>query len=476
MPGWEQLVAHVRHGAEVRTHSGRVQSGDVFVALPGTRTDGASYIPHAVEKGAAWVVHSRQIRSQSTPGVCFLAHPDVSAALGRLARVRYGTDKLRPFLIGITGTNGKTTVSYMVEHLVHRAGKSCGVLGTINYRWQDVEREASLTTPGCLELHAMVAQMAEDGVDVACMEVSSHALDQERTAGLEFDLTVFTNLTQDHLDYHQDMEAYFQSKSKLFSPFSCASVLNFDNPWGRRLAEVAAAGCGFSLTGDQVPGWPCLRGRIQHMDRTGQVLEMEDPRIGTWTLRSELAGRHNASNLLAAQAVGLELGLGADHLKALEDFSGPPGRLQRIEGPRGQHVFVDYAHTPDALVNVLSALKELDFDRLFVVFGCGGDRDPGKRPLMGEAVARFADVAVLTSDNPRHEDPEQIMQAVLPGLAGCPRVVSEPDRRKAIQWALRTIGPRDALLIAGKGHECTQQIGDRKIPFRDEQVVVEYWT
>ncbi len=471
---WEDLLHSVQTGAEIRTHSGQVKPGDVFVALPGTQTDGSLYIPQAVQNRAAWVVypeHIRPVRRESE--VRFVPCRDVVSALGQLAAARYRTDCSRPFLIGITGTNGKTTVSYLIEHLFRSAGQECGVIGTISYRWKGRERAADLTTPGCLDLHAMLAQMAAEGVEVACMEVSSHALAQRRTAGLVFDLTVFTNLTQDHLDYHQDMESYFQVKSQLFTATRSPSVLNFDDPYGYRLAEWARPGRGFSLTKKRIMGWPCLQGRVERLDRTGQVLIMEDENHGTWSLRSGLVGRHNACNLLTAQAVGLELGLEPRQLLSLESFTGPPGRLQRIFNPQGLDIFVDYAHTPDALDNVLSTVKELDFERLFVVFGCGGNRDPGKRPLMGRAVARHADVAVLTSDNPRHEDPEQIMQSVLPGLKGCPRVKLLADRRQAILWALEALGPKDALIIAGKGHECTQQIGDLKRPFSDEQVALE---
>jgi len=471
---WQELLGYVQQGANLHTHSGSVRPGDVFVALPGSKTDGAQYIPQAVANGAAWIVHPGHVQpEQVSAGVRFVACPDTGSALGTLAAARYQTDRKRPLLIGITGTNGKTTVSYLVEHLWRFRKKECGIIGTISYRWKGQEKTADLTTPGCLDLHAMVAQMSQDGVDAVCMEVSSHALDQQRTAGLNFDLAVFTNLTQDHLDYHQDMEAYYQVKSRLFTDSNCPSIVNFDDPFGRRLAGLARLGRGYSLTGTEIRGWPSLQGRIEHMLGTGQIVTMQDNSKKTWTLRSKLVGRHNASNLLAAQAVGLELGCDPEELTALESFSGPPGRLQRIENSSGLHVFVDYAHTPDALDNVLTSLEELDFERLFVVFGCGGDRDPGKRPLMGQAVAKHADVVVLTSDNPRHEDPEQIMHQVLPGLADCPRVMCNPDRRQAICTALESLGPKDALLIAGKGHECTQQIKDQKLPFSDEHVVLE---
>ncbi|MFO7876549.1 MAG: UDP-N-acetylmuramoyl-L-alanyl-D-glutamate--2,6-diaminopimelate ligase [Desulfovermiculus sp.] len=472
---WDELLKYVRQGAEVRTHSQQVQPGDVFVALPGAHTDGSDYIPQAVDRYAAWVVHPQHFKPGRTEArVRFWASPDPGNALGALAAAKHKTDERKPFLVGITGTNGKTTVSYLTEHLLRSAGKECGVLGTISYRWKGKERHADLTTPGCLELHAMLAEMAEDGVEVVCMEVSSHALDQQRTAGLAFDLAVFTNLTQDHLDYHQDMETYFQVKSRLFTTPPWASILNLDDEYGLRLAGLSKPGRGYSLNNVEVSDWPCLQGSVLQMERAGQVLGLHEQRVGQWSLRSGLVGRHNASNLLAAQAIGLELGLGPQDFKALESCAGPPGRLQRVPNKLGLHVFVDYAHTPDALNNVLSALKELNFQRLIVVFGCGGDRDPGKRPLMGQAVARHADLAVLTSDNPRHEDPEQIMHGVMPGLQGCPQVMRNPDRRQAIYMGLEATGPLDALVIAGKGHECTQQIGDQKLPFSDVQVVREY--
>ncbi|MFP4033979.1 MAG: UDP-N-acetylmuramoyl-L-alanyl-D-glutamate--2,6-diaminopimelate ligase [Desulfovermiculus sp.] len=475
LSSWDELLEYVRQGAGVRTHSQQVEPGDVFVALPGTHTDGSAYIPQAVARHAAWVVHSNHFTpSAGEARVRFLACPDPGKTLGTLAAAKYKTDQKKPFLIGITGTNGKTTVSYLTEHLLRSAGKECGVLGTISYRWKGRERHADLTTPGCLELHAMLAEMAEEGVEVVCMEVSSHALDQQRTAGLAFDLAVFTNLTQDHLDYHQDMETYFQVKSRLFATASWSSILNFDDTYGLRLAGLSTPGRGYSLNKREVSNWPCLQGDVQQMERSGQVLGLNERGMGQWSLRSRLVGRHNASNLLAAQAIGLELGLGPKDFRVLESCSGPPGRLERVSNSQGLHVFVDYAHTPDALDNVLSALKELNFQRLIVVFGCGGDRDPGKRPLMGEAVARHADLAVLTSDNPRHEDPEQIMHGVMPGLQSCPQVMRNPDRRKAIYMGLEATGPLDALVIAGKGHECTQQIKEKKMPFSDVQVVREY--
>ena len=472
---WLELEASIRRGARLCTHSGQVGPGDVFVALPGLSHDGSVHIPKAVQQGAAWVVHPSGVHPQcSQPGVRFVSVSNIHAALGRLAGIMYGTDQARPLLVGVTGTNGKTTVTYMLEHILKAAGKRTGVLGTISYRWPGQEQEAALTTPGCLDLHAMLAKMAQAGVEVACMEVSSHALSQHRLAGLEFDLAVFTNLSQDHLDYHQDMDSYFQVKAGLFQGPRVRSVLNIDDAYGRELLAVGRPGRCFTTCGRSVRGWPCVQGKVEAMSRQGQVLCLRQEEQ-TWGLRCSLVGRHNASNLMAAQAAGLELGLDHRAFASLQSLNGPPGRLQRIENSQGLHVFVDYAHTPDALDNVLTAVADLDFERIIVVFGCGGDRDPGKRPLMGQAVARHAHLAVLTSDNPRHEDPEAIMDAVMPGLQGGVQVIREVNRRRAIALALQEMGPLDALIIAGKGHEGTQQIGDRKVLLKDAQVVREWF-
>jgi UDP-N-acetylmuramoyl-L-alanyl-D-glutamate--2,6-diaminopimelate ligase len=307
------------------------------------------------------------------------------------------------------------------------------------------------------------------------MEVSSHALDQDRVAGLTFSAAAFTNLTQDHLDYHKDMESYFQAKRKLFTRYLAASgraVVNFDDPYGARLAATLPGCVGYGL-GTFTPGnWRPLLGEIRRHDGAGMTLSVFFEGA-TWEVASPLIGRHNAQNLLTAMGVGLALGLSPADMRALSGFGGVPGRLERVDNARGLHVFVDYAHSPDALENVLRAVREVTAGRLFVVFGCGGDRDRTKRPLMGAAVSRYADVAVLTSDNPRHEDPVAIMADARPGLSGAARVLEDPDRRAAIASALDEMGPDDVLVVAGKGHEAYQQIGDEKLPFHDATVVRE---
>jgi UDP-N-acetylmuramoyl-L-alanyl-D-glutamate--2,6-diaminopimelate ligase len=335
-----------------------------------------------------------------------------------------------------------------------------------------------MTTPDCWTLHQALAQMREDGVELVCMEVSSHALAQQRTAGLDFEVAVWTNLSQDHLDYHQDMEAYFQAKARLFTPGKPSlrhRVINIDDAYGHRL-YARCKGLAYSLeaepAGQRQAGGALLRGQVRACTRKGLELTMElDGQ--TWELQSGLVGRYNAANLLAAQGAGLCLGLRPKDLAVLRGFAGVPGRLERVGNRHELDIFVDYAHTPDALENVLSTLRALCRQRLIVVFGCGGDRDRSKRALMGQAVCRWADMAVLTSDNPRHEKPEAIMEDVRPGLAECPRVISDPDRRQAIGLALEWMRPGDVLLVAGKGHESTQQTGDTTISFHDPTVIRE---
>ena len=472
---WERLITEAAQGRNIRTHSGKVRSGDIFVALPGEKVHGVAFLSQALEQGASWaVVPADADLSQEQEGR-IVRHSDPRQALGELARARYGTNRISASLIGITGTNGKTTVSYLVEHLFRENGFRVGVMGTISYRWQGHEEQAGLTTPDCLTVHETLQRMEGSGVELICMEVSSHALEQHRLAGIAFDAALFLNLTQDHLDYHQDMEAYFQSKSRLFAHHlrdGCKAVVNCDDPYGRRLLREQGMQRGFGMrTGCLDLSW-CLQGRLLQADREGLRLEMAHGGR-SWELNSPLVGVHNGSNLLAAQAIGLALGLDERQLQTLSDFRGVPGRLEWVANPAGLHVFVDYAHTPDALENVLLSLGELDFSRIIVVFGCGGDRDRRKRPLMGHVVSTYADVAVLTSDNPRHEDPRAIMEDVLPGMDGRARLLQEVDRRRAIERALDDLGPDDVLLIAGKGHEAYQQIGDSKLPFSDTGVVQE---
>ncbi|WP_165079075.1 MULTISPECIES: UDP-N-acetylmuramoyl-L-alanyl-D-glutamate--2,6-diaminopimelate ligase [unclassified Desulfovibrio] len=477
---FEALLAAVRAGErpgvrEVRADSRQVCPGDIFVAVPGASEDGSRFIPEAVAAGAGIVVcRPEAAQGAGSPSCRFIAHEDPREALWRLAAARWHTEELPLRVVGITGTNGKTTTAALLEHLFTAAGYRVGVLGTVTYRWPGHSEAAPLTTPDPLSLHAMLARMAEAGVDMVFMEVSSHALAQQRVSGLPFAGAAFTNLTQDHLDFHENMESYFKAKARLFLELPRADkamAVNADDPWGRRLLELCPTALSYGL-GRGAPGRRHLWGELLSSGTGGTHLRMH---LGgeEWELRSPLVGAFNAANLLTAQAMALELGLAPAAMGALEDFNGVCGRLERVDNPQGLHVFVDYAHTPDALVNVLTALRVAGFARIVTVFGCGGNRDRTKRPLMGEAVARHADVAVLTSDNPRNEEPEAILEDVLPGLAGAREVVVEADRRAATARALAMLGREDALLIAGKGHEDYQIIKGVKHHYSDQEVVRE---
>ncbi|WFS61984.1 UDP-N-acetylmuramoyl-L-alanyl-D-glutamate--2,6-diaminopimelate ligase [Pseudodesulfovibrio thermohalotolerans] len=477
---FESLLEKAKKGLVVRTDSRKLQDGECFVAMPGAKVRGVDYIPDALNNGARYVVAPEAAHDLVAPVVedravaVYVENPAV--ALGELARAYFHLLDRDLKLVAVTGTNGKTTTSYIIEHLLASSGLKVGVLGTVNYRWPGFTMDAPLTTPDCWMIHELLFNMKKADVDVAVMEVSSHALDQYRVAGLDFDAAVFTNLTQDHLDYHGDMETYFGAKAKLFAEYprlNKAAVINYDDPYGRRLLADCDNGIGYGI-GDPsgIGEKPLLKGRILSM--TGQGMEIEISwKNKTWVVKSPLVGSFNALNLLAAQAVGLQLGLSGKDMRKLATFPGVPGRLERVMNDRNLDIFVDYAHTPDALENVQRTLKELDFKRLITVFGCGGDRDRTKRPLMAQSAARYADVAVLTSDNPRTEDPAAIMDDARPGLAEARHVMENPDRAEAIKMAVAEMEPGDALLIAGKGHEDYQIIGTTKRHFSDKEAALK---
>ena len=482
---WNELLALVGRGLMVRTDSREVRPGEVFVLMPMAGERSGAFLAQALGNGAAWIVAGPGVALPQEPSyepeARLMTVPDAADALGQLAAKYFRTHRQAMQVVAITGTNGKTTITYLLEGLLAAAGRKVGVLGTVSYRWPGACIEANLTTPGCWRLHELFARMSADGVDTVVMETSSHALHQKRVAGLEFNAAVLINLTQDHLDYHGDFEGYYQAKKLLFTGYPCTDkfkAANADDPYGQRLLSELPEAVGFTLAGTAAPaGNRMLHGTMTSCTGKGVSLRMEfEGRC--WTLDSGLVGAHNASNLMAAQAVGLGLGLNATDMQALSPFTGVPGRLERVANDQGLDIFVDYAHTPDALINVLRALRALDFTRVLTVFGCGGDRDRTKRPLMGQAVAGLSDVAILTSDNPRHEDPLAIMADVRPGLqnglasnATNLTIIEEPDRYTALCLAIAQLRPGDALLVAGKGHESYQQIGDVKHPFSDVEAV-----
>lgn len=466
-----------RDQIEPRADSREVRPGDIFVALDGARADGAAFIPDAARSGAAYVVCPRQSASAAAaaaPEAVIVEVDDPRTALWQLAQARWRTDESQLKIIGVTGTNGKTTCAWLLEHYFTATGHKTGMIGTIDYRWPGHDEAAPLTTPGPLKLHSTLAMMRASGVDTVVMEVSSHALAQQRVCGLDFAGAIFTNLTQDHLDFHHEMENYFRSKAKLFFALPLADKamsINSDDRYGRRLLELAPAALSYGLHGT-LPGRRHLHGEIVSLDPKGMKLKM---RLGSaeWELQTRLIGEYNALNLLAVQGIALALGGRQEDLKCLESFNGVPGRLERVDNSQGLHIFVDYAHTPDALVNAIKALRFAGFKRVVTVFGCGGDRDRDKRPLMGKAVAENSDVAILTSDNPRSEAPEAIMRDVKPGLAKARHVLFEVDRKTATERGIQLLGPDDALLIAGKGHENYQIIGTERHHYSDQEVVKE---
>ena len=485
----KKLVGLASEGkARPRVHSDKVEAGDAFVLLPPSVPGGKSgldFAPEAARRGAKWLIASEAYAAGLAglaPNTEIIVVDNPRRALGELARAYYHTGEYKGRIIGITGTNGKTTCAYLLESLLAAQGERVAVLGTVNYRWPGVKRVSSLTTPGCLELHEMLKEIREAGVSSTIMEVSSHALDQERVAGLDFQAALLTNLTQDHLDYHSGVEDYYQAKAKLFKSTTDGGfpkenkfkTANSDDCYGLRvLAESPGPfgkGISFGLKLVDIPRSFHLLGKILEISPSGVRLQQEF-KGQKWELHSPLVGTFNAMNLLAVQALGLGLGLDVPALKALENFAGVPGRLERVSG-KGLDAFVDYSHTPDALEKAIKALREAGFKRVITVFGCGGNRDKIKRPLMGRAACEGSDIAVLTSDNPRKEDPAAIMRDVLPGMSG--EYFSIVDRREATAKAVSLMKPGDALLVAGKGHEDYQVIGEEKIFYSDQSVLREF--
>jgi UDP-N-acetylmuramoyl-L-alanyl-D-glutamate--2,6-diaminopimelate ligase len=442
--------------------SRRVGPGALFFCVPGEKVDGHEFAAAAVESGAAALVVERELPGFGVPQVVV---GDARAAMAPMAARFFGdpTGELR--VAGITGTNGKTTTAFLLREILEAAGLRCGLLGTVKQVVGGVEEEVERTTPEAIDLQRTFRRMA-DGGDAACaMEVSSHALVLHRCDAVEFDVALFTNLTQDHLDFHAGMEEYFESKRRLFETGPKAAIVNVDDPYGRRLAEefecvtFSAAGAAADLVAGDVG-----------LGARGVEFTVRDVRV-----EARLPGDFNVANALGAFAAALALGIEpADAAKGLAQAGPPPGRFEPVDEGQPFTVLVDYAHTPDSLENVLRAARRLGDGRVISVFGAGGDRDRGKRPLMGRAGAVLSDLAIVTSDNPRSEDPETIVAEVAAGAANGKTVEIEVDRRAAIALALGEARPGDTVVIAGKGHEQGQEFeAGRKIPFDDRVVARE---
>ncbi len=463
--------------AGLTQNSSAVLPGSVFFAVRGHRADGHAFAESALAKGAAVVVVEREDVHQAHPRTLLVKSTRRQVGLSAARWFGRPTEKLK--LVGITGTNGKTTTSYLLRELWDRAGIVSGMLGTVEYLVGNEVIPSNLTTPDALSLQELFHRMGTAKVTHAAMEVSSIALDQARTAGCAFDTAVFTNLTQDHLDYHHTMEAYYLAKLRLFNeaPLKTA-VINEDDPWGARLLKETTAPhrFGFSLLDPKASFYV----HSIRFEKAGTRARLRTP-VGELDLSLALIGRHNLYNvtgtLAAAHALGMDLKVSA---AALATAHGAPGRLERVmHGESYPHIFVDYAHTDDALRNLLSAVRDLRGTgpgRIVTVFGCGGDRDRTKRPKMAEAASTLSDVTIATSDNPRTEDPEKIVDDVEVGIERSQteyhRVV---NRREAIHMALKLATPEDIVVIAGKGHETYQIVGTEKFPFDDREVVREYY-
>lgn len=452
----------------IYTDSRKVGENGMFIAVPGLVYDGHDYIDDAVNRGASVIV---AMRENSAHRDITIVVPGTRELAGLLSARFYGDPASRMTTVGVTGTNGKTTVTYLLEAVFVQAQRTPGVIGTLSYRWAGHEENAVRTTPDSIELQELLCRMADAGGDAVIMEVSSHALSLHRTAGMLFDAAVFTNISRDHLDFHGTAAAYRDAKAQLFTQLKAGgiAVINRDDPAAERMLQAASERTvtygrsetsDYRITAEEITGSGC-RYRLRH---NGEDIEVA----------TQLTGGFNIANTAAAVVTGVELGLDLEAvLQGIGAVAGVPGRMQRVCPGAPFQVLVDYAHTPQALGNVLSAVREFTKRRVLVVFGCGGDRDRGKRQEMGRIAADLADLVFITNDNPRSEDPEAIIAEILAGTDADRGITVIPDRREAIKEAMKNAQKGDSLLIAGKGHEAIQIIGDRRVPFSDIDVAEE---
>lgn len=455
-----------------------VTAGSLFVAVKGERVDGHDFIEQAIKAGAGAVIAQAPVASGAFP---FVLVADSRKALGLFGSRFYGDPSARLKMIGVTGTNGKTTTTYLCKSLLEGIGRKVGLIGTVGYQIGQETFPASHTTPGALDLQQLLAKMVESGLDATVMEVSSHALALDRASGCEYDVAVFTNLTQDHLDFHHTMDEYFEAKLKLFTGLAGGqktgkrAIVNMDDPRGNAIR----AACPVPVWGYALQNKAELKAEGMRLSLSGTTFTAATP-AGSFRIESRLVGEHNVYNLLGAIGVALHEGATADQIcEAASHITNVPGRFERVLSGQDFTVVVDYAHTEDALVRLLTAAQVLKTDRIITVFGCGGDRDRGKRPKMGRAAVEYSDVVVLTSDNPRTEDPMAILREVEVGVREALAHRSHvqyrlvPDRREAIGAAIREAHRGDMVLIAGKGHEDYQIIGTKKFHFDDREVARE---
>lgn len=460
--------------------SRKVTPGCCFVAVKGTQFDGHSAIAEVIAKGAAAVVAETPATAEAQEkGIMWTQVPDTHLADGVLMSAWHGFPSTNMVVLGVTGTNGKTTISYLTNAIFRSTWQRAGLIGTVLYDDGAKRTPSHNTTPGCAELQQMFADMVKNGCRAAVMEVSSHALHQQRTAGTEFRVGIFTNLTQDHLDYHGTMENYYQAKKLLFTRMAeskdskATAVINMDDAYGRRLAEELRPIMRVRTFGEHddadfraVPKLMTLKGSQYELHYQGK----------SYLVRTPLIGEFNLSNSLAALAGAVAAGVNLrDAINCLAQSPQVPGRLELVSSVNNVQCFVDYAHTPDAVENACRTMKNLcRSGRLITIFGCGGDRDRTKRPLMGEAAARYSDLCLVTSDNPRSEDPEAIIDEIMPGIPA-DKQHRITDRREAIRAALELAKPGDVILIAGKGHENYQIFATETIDFSDRDEVLAFY-
>lgn len=473
----------VTHEVEVRRiqyDSRKVERGDCFVAIRGVGTDGHAFAQEAFQKGASVVVLERDDAVPDAlcmhAGVVKIVVSDSRKALARLSSNFYGNPSKKMRVVGVTGTNGKTTSTHLIQSILEAAGETVGLIGTIEYRLGTESVPATHTTPESLELNELMARMAAAGCTSVSMEISSHALDQSRVYGIDFRAAAFTNLTQDHLDYHKTMEEYFKAKKILFDSLSPESwaVTNRDDDWGRKLfASSRSHSLSYGFDGEAdvrvVSAELSLRGTGISVNYGGETISLSTP----------LVGRFNVYNVLTASTVCLALGVPVEFIRrGVANLPVVRGRFERISSPAGWTAIIDYAHTPDALEKCLRTIHDIlpkqRNGRIITVFGAGGDRDKTKRPLMGAVAADLSDLVIVTSDNPRTEDPESIINDVLGGVPAGSEVMRDADRRKAVEKALELAVPDDVVLVAGKGHEDYQVIGKEKTHFSDREIVEEF--
>ena len=482
IPNIVQMPSHPALEAEVKgvcTNSHACQPGDLFIGMPGTRVDGGEFWESAIASGAIAALISPQAAEKHPPlaqgeqreSACVISASDMNTACAQAAAAFYDYPAKQLKLIGVTGTNGKTTTTHLIEFLIAHTQLPTALFGTLYARWPGFEQTAVHTTPFAVELQQQLKSAVEAGCQLGVMEVSSHALAQGRVMGCPFEVAVFTNLTQDHLDFHRDLDDYFAAKALLFSPdyLQGRAVINVDDTYGRQLVG--------QLHPEQIWRYSVQNASADlwtsnlNYEPTGVSGMLHTP-VGEVPFSLPLVGQYNLSNMLAAVGAVLHLGLNLESVvEALPQFPGVPGRMERVQIQPEQDVsvIVDYAHTPDSLENLLKAARPFIPGKMICVFGCGGDRDRTKRPKMGKIAAELADVAVVTSDNPRTEDPKRILQDILEGVPSSVEPIVICDRATAIRTAILEAKPGDGVLIAGKGHEDYQILGTEKIHFDDRE-------